>query len=379
MKTTRSGLAVRYLAALRSDLRRQQPDNGDRAQGLGRKALQAGFVTLDLAQMHEEAVVALASSHNFARPGNEALRRAGVFFTQALKPLEAAAKAIRRNHAQLQLRNLTLRRHTAALALGNRRLAREVVRRKAGEALIRRDRERYRLLLLDSQGLHRKLRLLTRQIIVTQEEERMRISRELHDEVVQTLIGINVELSALLKGTAAGLHSLRLKLTRTQRLVQHSVSAVHRFARELRPAALDDLGLIPALHAYCRNLAARKKIRIRITAFRGVEALAIAKRIVLYRVAQEALTNIVRHAQATLATITLRKSGDHLLMEVHDNGRSFPVEKTLRAKKLKRLGLIGMTERVAIIGGTLTIESAPAHGTTVRAQFPFQPAKNRTP
>lgn len=378
MKTTRSGLAARYLAALRSDIRRAQPDNGDRAQGLGRKALQAGFATLDLAKIHEQAVLALASSHNFTRPGNQALRRAGIFLTQALKPMETVARTIRKNNAHLQLRNLTLRRHTAALARGNRRLAREVVRRKAGEALIRRDRERYRLLLKESHGLHRKLRLLTRQIIVTQEEERMRISRELHDEVVQTLIGINVELSALVKGSSASLHTLRVKLARTQRLVQRSVSAVHRFARELRPAALDDLGLIPALHAYCRNLAARKKIRIRITAFRGVETLAIAKRIVLYRVAQEALTNIVRHAHATLVTVTLSKSDDLVVMEVHDNGRSFPVEKTLRAKKLKRLGLIGMTERVAIVGGTLTIESAPAHGTTVRAQIPFQPAKERT-
>src|SRR5581483_4728927 len=143
----------------------------------------------------------------------------------------------------------------------------------AGEVVIRKGKEQYRALFLESQVMQKKLRQLTRQIISAQEEERKEISRELHDEVVQTLVGINVELSALGRGAVASLHAMKAKIAHTQRLVEHSVSAVHRFARELRPAVLDDLGLIPALHAYRQNLASRKKIKIQMTAFGGVEAV----------------------------------------------------------------------------------------------------------
>src|SRR5690606_20828483 len=97
-------------------------------------------------------------------------------------------------------------------------------------------KEQYAALLTESQIMQGKLRQLTRQIISAQEEERKEISRELHDEVVQTLVGINVQLTALGRDAAIGLSSLRAKIVRTQRLVEHSVDAVHRFARELRPA-----------------------------------------------------------------------------------------------------------------------------------------------
>jgi signal transduction histidine kinase len=224
--------------------------------------------------------------------------------------------------------------------------------------------------------MQKKLRHLTRQIIATQEEERKAISRELHDEVVQTLVGIHVELAALAEQAAASAPALRTQLARTQRLVENSVQAVHRFARGLRPAVLDDLGLISALHAHCRQLAKRKKLAIKLTAFRGVDALGGAERTVLFRVAQEALANVVRHARATQVRINLQRNGEMLRMEISDNGKSFAVEKTLRRKN-NRLGLLGMRERVEMIGGSLTIESAPGSGTTVRADVPFKPADRK--
>jgi signal transduction histidine kinase len=225
--------------------------------------------------------------------------------------------------------------------------------------------------------MQRKLRQLTRQILSAQEEERKEISRELHDEVVQTLVGINVQLSALSRSASAGMHSLKAKIARTQRLVENSVNEVHRFARELRPAVLDDLGLIPALHAYCKNLAARKKIKIQLTAFAGVEALEDTRRAVLYRVSQEALTNVIRHAQATQVNVGITKLPGSICLEIGDDGKSFPVEKTLLAKNNKRLGLLGMRERIEMIGGTLSIISAPGEGTTVRAEIPFNPEKTK--
>jgi len=188
---------------------------------------------------------------------------------------------------------------------------------------------------------------------------------------VQTLISINVELSALSKGTSDGLRVLKTKIGRTQRLVENSVNAVHRFARELRPAVLDDLGLIPALHAYSRNLAERKKLKIQMTAFGGVEALGSAKRTVLFRVAQEALTNVARHAHATQVRMTISELSGAVRMEISDNGRSFQVKKALLARNSNRLGLIGMKERLEMVGGSLNVESAPGAGTTVRAEIPL--------
>jgi two-component system, NarL family, sensor histidine kinase DegS len=362
---------VRYLTALRGHLDRKATARGHRAEVLGRAALAGGIATVELAFMHAQAMVTLASTHDFAKTRNGTLKRAGLFFTQALIPLEAAQRATRETNRHLQQRNETLRRHTAELTTGNRRLEREIVRRKAGEVVIRKGQKDYRALFLESQVMQKKLRQLTRQIISAQEEERKQISRELHDEVVQTLVGINVELSALSTGASIGLSSLKAKIAHTQRLVENSVKAVHRFARELRPAVLDDLGLIPALHAYSKNLAERRKLKIRMTAFGGVEALGSAKRTVLFRVAQEALTNVARHANATEVGMSISEVSGKIRMEISDNGQSFPVRKTLSAKNPKRLGLIGMKERIEMVGGSLTIESIRGKGTTVCAEIPF--------
>jgi signal transduction histidine kinase len=375
IKDARRRLSARYLAALRTHLGHKSQGNGDRARAFGRAVVASGLATLDLAIIHEKAVVALTSSHDFTSLRNGALMRAGLFFTQALVPLEAAQRAARESHRDLQQRNERLRLHTTALARGNHRLEREIIRRKAGEVVIKKGQEQYRILFLESQVMQKKLRQLTRQIIMAQEEERKEISRELHDEVVQTLVGINVELSALGTGASVGLRAMKAKIARTQRLVENSMNAVHRFARELRPAVLDDLGLIPALHAYSQNLAERKKLKIQMTAFGGVEALGGVKRTVLFRVAQEALTNVARHARASQVRMSISEISGAIRMEISDNGQSFHVGNTLLARNPKRLGLIGMKERVEMVGGKLTIESARGKGTTVRAEIPFNQEK----
>jgi two-component system sensor histidine kinase DegS len=262
-----------------------------------------------------------------------------------------------------QLQRLVAQR-TAELMATNRQLEVALASTRMGE-------EQNRVLLQESQDMQKKLRHLTHQILTAQEEERKKISRELHDEVVQMLVGLNVELSALVHGNSPGVHHLKDKIAHTQRLVEKSVDSVHRFARDLRPAVLDDLGLIPALHAFCRNLAARKNIKIAMTAFGGVETLESDKRTVLFRVAQEALTNIARHARATRVKLIIIKIPDAVQLEVVDNGKAFSVRKILLAKNNKRLGLVGMKERVEMVGGNLTIESVSGKGTTVRAKIPF--------
>lgn len=377
MKNVSPGLSALYLTALRLHLREKRSGNGDRAQRLGRAAVAGGLAILEIARMHEQAVDLLQVSPVFLQTPARSIKRARFFFNQALIPLDTSQRTTRANNHRLLERNETLQRHSSALAKGNQHLHREILRRKSGEAVIRKGREQYQKLFRESHAMQKKLRQLTRQIISAQEEERKEISRELHDEVVQTLVGINVQLSTLGQGASADLHTLQAKIARTQRLVENSVNAVHRFARELRPAALDDLGLIPALHAYCKHLAARKRIKIQLTAFREVESLSSAKRTVLYRVAQEALTNVGRHSQATSVTLNIRKVGHVVRMEISDNGRSFDVAKTFLAKNPKRLGLIGMKERVEMVGGNFAIESSPGKGTTVQADIALGSRRNK--
>jgi len=153
--------------------------------------------------------------------------------------------------------------------------------------------------------------------------------------------------------------------------VEKSVSIVLRFARELRPAVLDDLGLIPALHSFMKSFSARTGIRTRLTAFAGVEQLESARRTVLYRVAQEALTNVGRHAQASQAQVKIQKLDGAIRMKIKDNGKGFQAERLSRGKKHQRLGLLGMRERVEMVNGNFTVESAPGKGTTIQAQIPF--------
>jgi signal transduction histidine kinase len=152
------------------------------------------------------------------------------------------------------------------------------------------------------------------------------------------------------------------------------VAIVHQFARELRPTALDDLGLITALHSLLKEFMQRTGVRVHITAFAGVEQLNSARRTVIYRVAQSALANVAQHAHASQVKVTIRKLDDLVQLEIADNGQSFQVERVLQATRYQRLGVLGMRERVEMVGGKFSIESAPGHGTTVRAHIPLDDA-----
>jgi signal transduction histidine kinase len=164
---------------------------------------------------------------------------------------------------------------------------------------------------------------------------------------------------------------LRKRIARTRRLVGQSIEVVHRFARGLRPSLLDDLGLIPALRSLAKEMSGREGLRIQFSAFPEVEALDPLCRTVLYRVAQEALTNVARHARARRARVQILRLSDTVRLEVRDDGRSFSAERMLSAEHSGHLGLLGMRERVEIVGGRFTVESAPGKGTTVTAEIPF--------
>ena len=232
-----------------------------------------------------------------------------------------------------------LRRRSADLAVSNQQLKQEVLRRKGVEEALRKSENHYGLLLKQSLQMQEQLRHLTRQLLLAQEEERKWISRELHDEIAQTLTGINAQLAALKAAAAHNTKGLQSKISHAQRMVEKSVDIVHRFARELRPTVLDDLGLIPALHSFVKGFSKQTRVHVRLTVFAGVEKLDNARRTVLYRVAQEALTNVARHAQARRVEVSIEKRPDSICLKVKDDGKSFEVDRVLHAKRKQTIGI----------------------------------------
>jgi signal transduction histidine kinase len=359
---------------------KQKPGSPPRsARGLGEQALAAGLQTLDLAKLHEQILLTQVLPRRPARARDALIKKAGKFFTEAILPIEKLHPGTSEAAGHLNRIVEALIQRTVELAASNLELKLEILQRKAGEEALKKSRLHYSQLLEKSDHMKEQLRQLSRQLLSAQEEERKEISRELHDVIAQTLTGINVRLAALKREAALNTNGLEQNITQTQRLVEKSVDIVHQFARELRPAVLDDLGLIPALHSYLKSFMARTGVQARFTAFAGVEKLDLARRTVLYRAAQEALTNVARHAKASRVEVSIQKFHNQARMEIKDDGKSFAVERILRTKGNGRLGLLGMRERVEMVGGIFGVESAPGQGTTVRVEVPLTPSSKAAP
>jgi len=373
METKMNGLSRRYRTALRKHLEqgaRASPPSADR---FGRQALAIGLETLDLARIHEQALIGLVSSRHLPGTRNGMVKRAQAFFIEAVTQIEKTHRTAREADVHLKQVNQMLRQRTAELAATSRQLEREVARRKAVEAALKKSEQHHRELLERSRHMQEHLRRLSRELLSAHEEERRTISRELHDEVAQVLTGINLHLATLKKEATADTRDLKRKIAHTQRLVERSVNVVHQFAGQLRPPALDDLGLIPALQSHMKDFARRTGLSVCFTGFtRGkAKQLDSAKRTVLYRVAQESLVNVAKHAQASQVKISIQKLRGVIRMEVEDNGKSFQVQGVSPTRKRKGLGLLGMRERVEMVGGRFTVESEPGKSTTIRAEIPF--------
>jgi two-component system, chemotaxis family, CheB/CheR fusion protein len=214
--------------------------------------------------------------------------------------------------------------------------------------------------------------LLLRQLVTVQEEERRRISRELHDQMGQDLTVLMLGLKAL-RDAAPDDSSLHERVEPLQMLATRIGREVRTLALQLRPAALDELGLIATLANDVEQWSARTLIAIDFHSS-GLEAQRLPSAIetALYRLAQEALTNILKHAQATNVSLIVERRVDAVHMIVEDNGIGFDVVAVRsRAHIEQRLGLVGMDERVAQLGGVLTIESTPGSGTTVFIRIPL--------
>jgi two-component system sensor histidine kinase UhpB len=202
-----------------------------------------------------------------------------------------------------------------------------------------------------------------RAALAAQEGERLRVARELHDEIGQTLTAVTIQAERAADGDPAhAADALRAVAAR----VRDSLDEVRRIARELRPEALDDLGLAAALIALCNRLESEDGPRITRELQPDLPPLVGEVELVLYRIAQESLTNAIRHSDAHTVRLALAVQDASVILEVADDGRGMP-ERLPTATA----GLAGMRERALLVGGLLSIESRPSLGTTVRLMIPI--------
>jgi len=268
------------------------------------------------------------------------------------------------------IRDVTALRIAAETASRNVRLSREIDRRKKIESNLQAQRKEQSRIIRQARMQEKQLREFSHRILHAQEEERKLISRELHDVIAQTLVSINMHLEVLAQGNGPIPLSLKKQISKTQMLVEKAVKIIHDFARQLRPAMLDDLGLIPALQMYIHEFTANSGIHVSLSAFSGIDKLRATARTALYRVAQEALTNVARHANASNVEVHIKKLGNVIRMTIIDNGIGFESEKATGTKKKNRLGLIGMKERAEMISGKFEVTSKTGGPTTLSVEIP---------
>ncbi|WP_376796902.1 ATP-binding protein [Thermogemmatispora sp.] len=214
-------------------------------------------------------------------------------------------------------------------------------------------------------------RLRSTQIINAQEQERKRIARELHDETSQMLTSLLISLAILEKSVTSP--EARERIADTRNLAHQTLRAIRNLSIDLRPSALDDLGLLPALRWYIKEYQQKCSIEVEFSATGFKGRLPAEMETVLYRIVQEALTNTARHANATKVSIVLREEDGAVYATIRDNGCGFDVEALMKTPGQERgLGLAGMQERAVLLDGTLEIKSRPGEGTTIEVRLPLR-------
>ena len=250
-----------------------------------------------------------------------------------------AEEALRRAHEELEER---VRERTAELSSANEALRAEMAERRRVE--------------------QERIQLLTR-LVLAQEDERRRIARELHDQLGQQLTALRLTLE-MLKAQSVERTEIRVQVETLEALALQLDQDVAFRVWELRPTALEDLGLQAALTNYVRNWSKHFGIRAQLHTGRSTgERLTSEVETVIYRLAQEALNNVAKHARADHVDVALERSSEHLSLIIEDNGVGFDLSNAETAAH--GLGLIGMRERAALVGADLQIESTPGRGTTV--------------
>jgi PAS domain S-box-containing protein len=232
--------------------------------------------------------------------------------------------------------------------------------------------EKLRLEISERQRAEQSRDALLRQLVNAQEEERRRLSRELHDHMGQHLTALGLGLKAVRDRAPRDCPSQEL-LPRLEALVSEVGKAMHQLAFQLRPTALDDVGLLVTLRNYVREWSEHYQIEADFQSH-GYMGDSVSGEVdtTIYRVVQEALTNVVKHARSTRVSVILERTSDQVQVIIEDNGCGFEPDTLASPENLgKRLGLLGMKERMTLAGGTLTIESSAGGGTTVFGRIPL--------
>jgi signal transduction histidine kinase len=254
----------------------------------------------------------------------------------------------------------------AALAVDNARLYHKA--QSLNEELDQRVAKR----TIELESANSQLRLLAGHLQSAREEERISIAREIHDETGTLMTAIKMDLVFLGRefvgeGVKKSPGTLRDEISATIKLVDDAIQTLHQIVSELRPGVLDHLGLRAALEWQMQEFQGRAKIECQFASDLDELNLDPARSTAVFRILQETLTNVARHAQATRVEASLRKEDNNLILEVHDNGKGITEEQIAH---VGRFGLMGMLERAHVFGGDVVIHGSPEEGTTVTVRIP---------
>ena len=217
-----------------------------------------------------------------------------------------------------------------------------------------------------------QLRGISSRAIRAQEEERKRIARTLHDDTGQMLSVLIVNLERLETQLSPAEIDLKTRLSGIRELASNALLQLRTIIYDLRPVILDDLGLVPAIRWYARKHLEEAGVRVKVEVFMDDPSLPAQVSVTLFRIAQEAINNILRHAEAKSAEIRLQKQEACVCLEIEDDGCGFPVSQVYEnALRQQRLGLLGIRERAELVGGTVQVNSQPDYGTRVKVCLPF--------
>ena len=211
-------------------------------------------------------------------------------------------------------------------------------------------------------------------MVDVQEQERLRVSRELHDGISQILVSVKYSVELAVDRIRNGMEDATIPMEKAAKRLQDAIQEVRRISRDLRPAVLDDLGLKPAIESMCHELQDRSGMQIAVKCDVIDDVLDTAKKTTLYRVLQETLTNIERHADATHVNVRIRRDGATVVMTIADNGIGFETNRYIRNRDPRAgIGLRNMRERMEFHGGGLSVTSELDDGTTITAYIPTIP------
>jgi PAS domain S-box-containing protein len=274
--------------------------------------------------------------------------------TREMTERRSKEEALKRAKEELEVR---FEHRAAVLGRVNEELRTEIAERQRAEQQLRQSLE--------------QLRALAARLQHVREEERTRVAREIHDELGQACTALKMDLALLGRKATKRQTQLRAKVDSATQLVNNLIKSLRRLASELRPSTLDDLGLNAALESQAQEFESRTGVPCRVALPLVPIALDAERSTAIFRIFQESLTNVARHAQATRVEARLEKEQDHLVFQIRDNGKGLD---SGAAKARKALGLVGMQERALLLKGELKIEGVPGVGTTLTLRIPLPPS-----